>query len=459
MRRAFADAKLRFAARHRRAAWRASRTTAAPIAPVPLPHRAPADAGALFEALAEQFNIVNSATPNTNDDLDALSADQAARRETRSRSSVKKYLPLSYREAFNLHRAAHAQRGDRRQLPLRHARRENRYPGFMQQPRDDQLGQGVRLLPAPAAAGRRLGMIYPPRSTVEPPSSRGGWLYVDLADGSDYAAQQTADATFIRRYAARIPRAGTGSRASSSPPCCFPCSRRRPTPTRAPGNYDQLFIEAAEYDDGFAKIVHGSAAGQPATCCRRDADGCQPVNDVGIRLGWDDEQILIWYIRQLARQTPRRRVAASASMRRSACSATRSTCASTASRSLAPGVAEPGPQHGAAGGRQSRHGSTIALGDFDASCRTRSIRCSSTAISDQLLAADVFRPLERASPWCCPTRTPRDLPARGSRADRTRSTSRGPPAEQAQHDLRASRPIATALRYGKRTSSAFASAT
>jgi hypothetical protein len=64
------------------------------------------------------------------------------------------------------------------------------------------------------------------------------------------------------------------------------------------GNYDSLFIETAEYDDGFAKIVH---CHQPP---HRDplveeADGSYPVNDSGISLGWDDEQILIWYMRQL----------------------------------------------------------------------------------------------------------------------------------------------------------------
>ena len=30
------------------------------------------------------------------------------------------------------------------------------------------------------------------------------------------------------------------------------------------------------------------------------SDGFHPTREVGIRLGWDDEQILIWYIRQLA---------------------------------------------------------------------------------------------------------------------------------------------------------------
>ena len=70
-------------------------------------------------------------------------------------------------------------------------------------------------------------------------------------------------------------------------------------PDPAPdGNYDQLFIESAEYDDGFAKIVH---AAQPPSrnLLFEESDGAHPVKDVGIRLGWDDEQILIWYMRQM----------------------------------------------------------------------------------------------------------------------------------------------------------------
>ena len=69
-----------------------------------------------------------------------------------------------------------------------------------------------------------------------------------------------------------------------------------PTPL---ANYDELHLEAAEYDDGFAKIVH---AFQPVSSdlLQEEGNGDHPTKDVGIRLGWDDEQILIWYIRQLA---------------------------------------------------------------------------------------------------------------------------------------------------------------
>jgi hypothetical protein len=63
---------------------------------------------------------------------------------------------------------------------------------------------------------------------------------------------------------------------------------------------DEMFIEAAEYDDGFCKIVHNY---QPVSnsLLKEVQDDEHPVtNDIGIRLGWDDEQISIWQARQMA---------------------------------------------------------------------------------------------------------------------------------------------------------------
>ena len=84
-------------------------------------------------------------------------------------------------------------------------------------------------------------------------------------------------------------------RASSSPPLLFPVYPDRPSPL---GNFDTLKIEASDYDDGFAKIVH---AAQPvsANVLSEEPDGLHVQKDMGIRLGWDDEQILIWQNRQV----------------------------------------------------------------------------------------------------------------------------------------------------------------
>ena len=52
--------------------------------------------------------------------------------------------------------------------------------------------------------------------------AKGGWLYVDLADSSDYRTQQKADPTFVRRYAARIPALEAGKPRSVFGAILFP---------------------------------------------------------------------------------------------------------------------------------------------------------------------------------------------------------------------------------------------
>ncbi|HYV88453.1 MAG TPA: hypothetical protein VFA91_07730, partial [Candidatus Polarisedimenticolia bacterium] len=63
---------------------------------------------------------------------------------------------------------------------------------------------------------------------------------------------------------------------------------------------DQAIIEAETYDDGFAKIMH---ARQPDTLDAHIGDGktnVNPASDVGVQIGWDDEQVLEWQNRQVA---------------------------------------------------------------------------------------------------------------------------------------------------------------
>jgi len=71
----------------------------------------------------------------------------------------------------------------------------------------------------------------------------------------------------------------------------------------ATDGYDEAFIETSDYDDGFAKIVHSF---QPVSqnFLQEESDGFHPTKETGIRLGWDDEQILTWYIRAMAESAP-----------------------------------------------------------------------------------------------------------------------------------------------------------
>lgn len=131
---------------------------------------------------------------------------------------------------------------------------------------------------------RELGLIY--ETFVDLPDDKlfaqGGFLYVDLAAGSDYAALPRA------LFAARIPALRDPRRVFAS--VLFPVD--------GPGNYDRVSAEATAYDDGFAKIVHGA---QPriAAVVESSRSTLPPVKDIGIRLGWDDEQVAVWLNRQL----------------------------------------------------------------------------------------------------------------------------------------------------------------
>jgi hypothetical protein len=117
---------------------------------------------------------------------------------------------------------------------------------------------------------------------------------VDLDPASDFHQQVAASPDIIKRYAARIPALSV--KRSLFAAVQFPVSDGP-----LPGNYDPIFIEAEDYDDGFAKIVHSM---QPVSANLLlepgdERQGLPPTRDFGIRLGWDDEQLLIWQNRQM----------------------------------------------------------------------------------------------------------------------------------------------------------------
>ena len=96
----------------------------------------------------------------------------------------------------------------------------------------------------------------------------------------------------LRSYAARIPPIEQPRQLFA--PILFPVVKA----AQPNGDFDTLKIEASDYDDGFAKVVH---AVQPvsANILAEEADGIHVQKDIGVRLGWDDEQILIWQNRQM----------------------------------------------------------------------------------------------------------------------------------------------------------------
>ena len=216
-------------------------------------------------------------------------------------SSVKKYLPVSYRKAFNFTapRTPNAVIDDSYLCAIR-----GQKPPAPFVP-DNKVSWGkvyAHLLRQPLLA-ECGGLLYR-KTTIQLSDGdfeKGGWLYIDIKPGKDYALEQLAslpdaDGPFIARYAARIPILKKGEARSLFAPVLFPVLNPGTTPT---GIYDELFIESARFNDGFATIVH---ANQPVShnLLKEEQDGFHPQKEMGIRLGWEDEQILIWYLRQLA---------------------------------------------------------------------------------------------------------------------------------------------------------------
>ncbi len=118
----------------------------------------------------------------------------------------------------------------------------------------------------------------------------GGWLYAGLAAGTPGAGLSGVPGA-LRLYATRVPPL-TAAR-SLFTPVLFPVAAVPP-----PGvSYDTLFREQAEYDDGFAKAVY--ARQPPQADPLAEGEGERPVEDRGVQLGWDDEQIVTWFNRQV----------------------------------------------------------------------------------------------------------------------------------------------------------------
>lgn len=248
---------------------------------VSTPH--PPDATALFTALAAQF------------DIDP--AIEAAVENPRTRgATIKKLLVPSYTSAFAFSRprTPYAVLDDSYACALRNPCRLKKTPG---PPPTTKVSWGQIIASAlrqPMAA-EHLGLIYPVSVPLDPLTfADGGWVFATVRPGGPYSSEVTADPDLLKTYAARIPAMDDTPRQLFAS-VLFPVSTIPVT-----GNFDEIFAEAAAYDDGFAKIVHCAQA------CTSDPVGLEtesslpPVTDTGVQIGCDDEQQLIWMNRQLA---------------------------------------------------------------------------------------------------------------------------------------------------------------
>ena len=241
--------------------------------------KTPPDLPALYQKLALRFPL---ASPSA-----ASPAPTPRRPDTR----ILKYLPASYRTAF-------AFSSPRTKLAFT----DGSFRCALRTPPDPTIplpppSQGMRWAQVIAAVlsqprlAERLGLVY--RLSLNIPGTipieRGGWLYVSFAADTTYSALLPPEPS-IRLYAARIPPLNAEQERTLFASVLFPV----PAP---PLSFDENILEAQTWDDGFAKIVH---CAQPRTgdLVEDSTDSAAPVRDAGIQIGWDDEQLVIWFNRQ-----------------------------------------------------------------------------------------------------------------------------------------------------------------
>ena len=141
----------------------------------------------------------------------------------------------------------------------------------------------------------KLGLVYQLSVTLSGANAQalaaGGWVFAALA-GSDpwaVAAAAVANKGSLRTHAARIPPLGATAR---------PLFAAVDYPVDGEGTVSELAFPVSDaYSDGFAKLVHTA---QPTNSAAAVGDGqLAPGSDLGIEIGWDDQQVAQWQNDQL----------------------------------------------------------------------------------------------------------------------------------------------------------------
>lgn len=259
---------------------------------IPLNIDAPENPREIFEAMGNHFQIFDASMENSNINLQNIPKERQFEEARPREVSVRKYLPKSYRNAtnFTTPRTKNAVTDDSYHCAVKAAKF---YAGFKRS--SDIISWGkvfAHILRQPLLA-RAAGFIYSTTLPIDATSfPEGGYLYIDLAEGSSYSPQHASDSTFIKNYAARIPALTPGE------PRHIFASILYPVLAVHDGNYDELFQETAEFDDGFAKIVHCHQSPH-RNPLEEEPDGSYPTKDTGILFSWDDQANVFRFMRQL----------------------------------------------------------------------------------------------------------------------------------------------------------------
>jgi len=207
---------------------------------------------------------------------------------------IQKALPDTYKTAFAFERRRSDDivDGDGFGCAVRAQAPQQINPSLPKPDQEIAWGQVLSYALRQPVLAQALGLIYPITLNVAPELVTDGaylWATLDTSNAANpWVADFTNNADTVKSYAARIPPLD-----ASQP---RPLFAARLFPVVAPPTDPRLAqpqLEAEEYDDGFAQIVH---AHQPSTIDTATLDPNQiaPGTEPGIQLGWDDEQATIW---------------------------------------------------------------------------------------------------------------------------------------------------------------------
>ncbi len=165
-------------------------------------------------------------------------------------------------------------------------------------PPDNQIswGQVISYALRQPVLAEDLGLIYP--TTIPIPAAllaSGGFIWVALDTASNanpWVTDFKAQPDTVKSYAARLPALDATHGRKLFAATLFPIV------SVPPSNLAEAQLEAEEYDDGFAQIVHSN---QPTTidAATLDQDQIAPGTEAGIQIGWDDEQLTVWLNNQI----------------------------------------------------------------------------------------------------------------------------------------------------------------
>ena len=232
---------------------------------------APAQAQALFTKLAATFAINPTPPPAS----------------PRRSMTVLKHLPPSYRDASGVTqpRTPFALTDDSYACAHRQIRKPKPLPH-----RADPIpwGRVIAIALRQPKLAEALGLIRTVDVPVPADALRhGGWVHVTLDPAGDAGLLGVPGALSV--FASRI--------GPLTDPATLFSAVLFPVPPSGTASYDTPFVEAIDYVDGFAKVVH-AAQQQSADPYADTPDGTRPLRETGIRIGWDDEQVAVWLNRQ-----------------------------------------------------------------------------------------------------------------------------------------------------------------